>query len=382
MEINQNKEKIQRIAQKKVEENNGKGLLAMCTGSGKSKVAINYCKDHKPKKVLLVVPTVKLRDNNWEEEFKKWNALTIYNKMERACYVSINKLEGKNYDLVILDEAHSITMANSEFFKQNKVKDIIGLAPTIPRDQEKLDLLNEIDCKVVFHYPLHQGVEDGVVAPYQINIIEIPLNATKKNIEAGNAKKRFFTTEYHNYKYLNKLVAQAIASKNKDRQKFAFLTRMRFISNLKSKTEFAKKLISSLDSDQRTIIFAGSIDQAEEVCQYTFHSKTNDKDYVRFKNEEINQLSCVKALNEGQNISNLDNGIIIQLDSNSLNLIQRIGRLVRYRDDHLAQIYILLAQGTQDISWAKSALSAFDKSFIRYIHYQTILNKTKNYEKV
>lgn len=361
--------RIQERAVQCWDNNQRRGILTMCTGSGKSKVAIDIIKRdrEKLKKILLVVPTVRLRDTNWKEEFIKWKCKTLYNKIDRACYVSVNKIKGKEYDLVILDEGHNITQNNSQFFTNNLVRDILVLTATPPQDCEKVGLLNNLNCGIVFNYSLDEGVKDGVVAPYNIKVLSVPLEKKIRNVKAGTKKKPFMITEYKNYEYLCRKIAKSYYSNNPNLAKFASLDRMRFIYNLKSKTDIAKKIINNLSVDDRTLIFCGSIKQAEELCPYVYHSKTNDKDLIAFQDSKIDQLACVAALNEGMNIPNLDVGIIVQLNSRDLDLVQRIGRLIRYREGHTATIYILVSRDTQDEKWASKALAGFDPKRIKYI---------------
>ena len=116
------------------------------------------------------------------------------------------------------------------------------------------------------------------------------------------------------------------------------LKRMRLLYNSINKTKFAKFLLESfIPKEERTIIFCGSIEQAEKICTNTFHSKVNDIAYNLFKQEKINSLSCVDAINEGDNISNLDNAIITKIKSKDLTLLQQIGRIIRFRPKHIAK---------------------------------------------
>ena len=78
-------------------------------------------------------------------------------------------------------------------------------------------------------------------------------------------------------------------------------------------------------------------------------------------------------MNEGQNIPNLDNAVIVQLNSNELSTIQRIGRCIRYRPGHEATIYILSVVQTQDEKWVKKALENFDTNNIEYVSYKNYL---------
>ena len=75
--------------------NNNGGMVAMATGSGKSRVAVEVAKyyfnpEHDYHAALLV-PTEKLRDENWKEEFEKWEARNIWKHTERLCYASASR---------------------------------------------------------------------------------------------------------------------------------------------------------------------------------------------------------------------------------------------------------------------------------------------------
>ena len=359
-------------------------MVVAATGVGKSKIAVDYAKEivkeNPLAKILIIVPTEKLRDENWKEEFKKWEADGIWaNNIDRSCYVSANKYIENNYDLVILDEIHNITPNNALFFSQNVVHKAIGLTATLPSDLEKTEILfNELDFQVVKTISLEQAVELGLVSPYNIKVIEVDLNNKDKDIKAGNKAKPFFQTEYAAYKYLDSTINRMMFSRS-PALKFKLLQRMRFIYNLESKTKAAEYLLENVIPEQeRTIIFSGGIKQAERLNEHYFHSKTNDADLNSFKEGEINRLSCVNSLNEGHNIANLDNALVVQLNSKELNLVQRIGRVIRYREGHEATIYILMASNTQDEKWVNKALANFDKSKIEFIRYKNLVNNNVN----
>lgn len=386
MNKNQIKSKIQAEILPKVREED-RAIVVAATGIGKSKVAVDYakeiCKEKKNAKILIIVPTEKLRDENWLEEFVKWNAKTIWSKnVTRTCYVSANKLAGQEYDLVILDEIHNVTENNALFFLQNIVYKAVGLTATLPKDDIKKEILfTELAFKIVYELPLDIAVELGLVSPYEITVVEVRLDDKEKYIKSGTKDKPFFQTERKKYDYLSLLVKRLMFSNNhlsKRTLKFKLLERMRLIYNLKTKTEAAEYLLKEvIPYNERTLIFCGSILQADHLNEHSFHSKKkNHEDFDRFKGEEINRLSCVNALNEGHNIPNVDNGLIVQLNSKELNLVQRVGRIVRYRKGHIAQIYIVCAIDTQDEKWVAKALENFDKSSIKYMRYENLVNKT------
>lgn len=340
----------------------------MCTGSGKSRVSIMALKELKSKTIALIVPTVKLRDNNWKEEFEKWDAIKYYDKIKRYCYASIAKVIDEDFDLVICDEIHNITENNVVFFKNNKVKRVIGLTATVPEDDIKYEIINKI-APVKFTYTLSEGVKDGVVSPYEIKVVETRLDHKNKSVKAGKKGNYYYVTERKKYENLSRLI-NILRYGGKD-PIWATMSRMRFIYDLESKTELAKKILDQyIDKDLRTIIFCGSIKQADELCKHRYHSKTDDKDLQAFIDGKINRLSCVKALNEGLNIPNVDAALIVQANSKEKDLVQRVGRIVRLRDDHKAMIWIISVLDTQDEVWVDNALSTFEN--IEYINQKNL----------
>ena len=375
--VNKVREKVQNEAIQAVIDNDGTGMIAMATGSGKSRVAVELVKyyesllDADYSYFSLVVPTEKLRDENWKEEFEKWKAKDIWNNTERLCYASASKIGGNFYKLAILDEGHNITELASEFFLNNNVKRTVLLTATPPNDPIKLDILRRLGIKLVYELTLDQAVRLGFVAPYKITVITVPLDNVTKNIPGGNKKNPFMTTEAATYAYCNRRVQQCFGDQSpqgKAKMQFAILGRMQFIYKIPSKTAVIKFLLDKvIPQEDRTLIFCGNIEQAEQVCPTFYHSKSSSVAYDAFKNEEINRLSCVKAVNEGHNFPGVDSGIIGQLNSKEKDLVQRIGRLIRFRPGHEAHLYIVVSESTQDEKWLENAIENLDQSKVEYI---------------
>ena len=366
---------VQEEAKQAVIKNNG-GMIAMATGAGKSRVAVELAKyyiNSVDKSLSLIVPTEKLRDENWKEEYSKWNADYLWTPTIRLCYASASKIQNKDFELAILDEGHNITELSSEFFLNNRVRRTVLLTATPPNDKGKIELLNQLGIKLVYELTLDQAVRLGFVAPYKITVITVPLDATTKNIPGGTKVKPFMTTEAACYAYWNKRVQACFGDQTpqgKAKMKFAILGRMQFIYKIPSKTQVIKFLLDKvIPEDNRTIIFCGNIEQAEEVCPNYYHSKSGNVSYDAFKAEQINRLSCVKAVDEGHNLPNVDSGIIGQLNSGEKQLIQRIGRTIRFRPGHEAHLYIVVSESTQDEKWLENAVENLDQSKIEYVRF-------------
>ena len=92
-----------------------------------------------------------------------------------------------------------------------------------------------------------------------------------------------------------------------------------------------------------------------------------------FKAGTIDKLSTVMQLNEGVNIANLKQGIIMHAYGNERKASQRIGRLLRLNPDDKAIVHILCYIGTVDEKWCKEALEGFDQSKILWKNYNISL---------
>ena len=373
---------VQEEAKQAVIKNKG-GMIAMATGSGKSRVAVELAKHYAHPldyyNAALLVPTEKLRDENWQEEFEKWGAKNVWKHTERLCYASASKIKDCDFPIVILDEGHNITELSSEFFLNNKVERTVLLTATPPSDPIKKEILKSLGINLVYELTLDQAVRLGFVAPYKITVVSVALDNVTKNIPGGTKLKPFMTTESAAYAYHCKAIQQAMFDKTpsgRKRHQFAILRRMQFIYKIPSKTEVIKFLLEKvIPQDDRSLIFCGSIEQAEAVCPNRYHSKSGDKAYNAFKAEEINRLSCVKAINEGHNFPGVDSGIVGQLNSKEKDLVQRIGRLIRYRPGHEAHLYIVVSESTQDEKWLENAVENLDQSKIEYVRFINFKNK-------
>ena len=382
--VNVVREIVQKEAKESVINNGGRGMVILPTGSGKSKVAIdlasyyNELNNHLKKDFVqgLIVPTEKLRDENWKEEYQKWNSIHLYNTTNRICYASASKIKQVLVDFLILDEAHNITELGSDFFYNNVVVNVIAITATKPTDKSKLQIFQELSIPIVYELSLDDAVRLGFVAPYKIVVVSVPLNSVDLNISGGTKAKSFPTTEKLQYDYLTKAYNTSLYT---PRAKFAIMRRMQFIYNLMSKENVAKYILDNLIlEDERVIIFAGTIKKADSLCTNSFHSKSNSSSYDLFKEESINRLSCVQALNEGHNLPKIDIAVIEQITASDKTLVQRIGRAIRFRPGHEALIYIIVAEGTQDSVWAEKAMTNLNKNNISYTTFTNLKNQNKN----
>lgn len=352
------------------------GTIEGATGIGKTKIAIDAICDQlltfPNADVLLVVPTEVLRDTGWPDEFRKWDCEYLVNRVERVCYASLHKID-KYFNLVVLDEAHHITPNNSIYFEKHTTCEVLGLTATYPDpewDTEKYDLLSKI-CPPVYKITLDEAVNLDLVADFDVKVLKFYIDAVTKNVPSGTVKKPFMSTEKGHYQYLTKRLSyfSMLAAKNPKNKGAVFpwiQKRMTLLYNLPSKMRLAKVSLAAMQKDgKRTLVFCGSIEQSIELCgENVYNSKTTDEMLIKFQNKEIDTLGVVRSLNEGANIVDLDQILIVNGSSKERDAVQRIGRTIRKRPGHKALVAVLVALSTADENWYKSAFENFDKKRI------------------
>lgn len=364
------KEKIQKLVLNNTPLN-PHGFLNLAPRSGKTKIAIDIIKRDKPKKILWVTPSSKLRDEDIPLEFKKWKALTYLKKTMIVTYSYLSKVKG-DFDFVILDEYQDITENNSKGFFNGDISynNILGLTGTPPKHEEKIDIFRNLNLKPIYNISIDEAVQKKIVSDYSINVVECLLDSKNKNIKVETKKTKFYTTEHAKYDYCSKVIRKVMFS-GKPIPKFLYLNRMRAIHNSPTKLNVAEDLIKTLKG--RKLIFGANIDQIEKLCKHTYHSKTDDSNLNKFLKEKIDVLGCVNSGGVGFTFKNVDHFIIIQANSNKKgDITQKIARSLLEQENYKASIYILSLVNTQDEKWVAKTLESFDENKIKYINYKNL----------
>jgi superfamily II DNA or RNA helicase len=148
---------------------------------------------------------------------------------------------------------------------------------------------------------------------------------------------------------------------------------MKAMMEYASKEKYTKILMNSINT--KCIVFANTQDQADRLCTHSYHSNNpkSEENLEMFKEGTIDKLSTVMQLNEGVNIFNLKQGIIMHAYGNERKASQRIGRLLRLNPDDKAVVHILCYMGTVDEKWCKESFEGFDQSKILWKNYNISL---------
>jgi superfamily II DNA or RNA helicase len=334
-----------------------RACVVLGTGVGKTLVGLNHIdRNTTPLMKCLIVAPKKAIFQSWKDDAVKFGKSDLLGRMVFTTYLSLNKHNPNDYDAIYLDEAHSLLDSHRGFLQLYKGK-ILGLTGTPPKRDysEKGKLLNEF-CPVVYTFKADDAVENKILNDYQIIVHQLKLNVCK-GYQAVMKNKSFVTSEYDNYVYWSRRID--IGSGNMHMLR---VMRMKAMMEYPTKEKYTRKLMESIST--KCIVFANTQAQADRLCDYSYHSgnKESEDNLLLFKEGKINKLSTVLQLNEGVNIPNLKQGIIMHAYGNERKASQRIGRLLRLNPDDKAIVHILCYMDTIDEKWVKEALEGFDQS--------------------
>jgi superfamily II DNA or RNA helicase len=338
--------------------------VVLGTGVGKTLVGLNHMdRNTTPLNKILVVAPKKAIFQSWTDDAVKFEKQYLLGRIVFTTYLSLNKHNPDNYDVVYLDEAHSLLDSHREFLENFRGK-ILGLTGTPPKykNSEKGILVDQF-CPVVFTFGADDAVQNNILNDYQIIVHELKLDQCK-NYPVEMKNKSFITSEQQNYQYwCNRLEIGSGPAH------ILRVMRMKAMMEYPSKEKYAKLLLNSMTT--KCILFANTQEQADRLCLHSYHSNntSSEANLELFKSGKISRLSTVMQLNEGVNIPNLRQGIIMHAYGNERKAAQRIGRLLRLNPDEKAVVHILCYKGTIDEKWVKEALEGFDQDKIIWKDY-------------
>ena len=383
---------------------NNRVALQWCTGLGKSKMAIdmaNYLADKEFNgdkesfNVLLVVAEI-AHKSNWKIEFDRWGLKT--NNIVMECYASLKKYRNSYWDLVIFDEAHHLgSDLRMDMLTELHAENIILLSATLP-DQVMQAVTGVFGEFVTSKVTLKEAIEWGILPQPKVYLIPLTLDNTYPNCtiieEWGKKEKRVtYKCKFHErWEYLknkNKYPNVTLEISCTQQQKYDYLsdqfeywrsqffrTRQEFIKNKwlqvgsqrkrflgESKTDAVRLLLHKIQN-KRFICFCTSIEQAELLGgKNAIHSKKdNSLDIIDdFNTKKIDNLFAVGMLQEGQNLTDIEAGVIVQLDGQERAFVQKFGRSLRATDPIQ---FIFYYKDTRDTEYLENVLEGINEEYI------------------
>jgi len=384
--------------------------LEWSTGTGKTLAAVmivdNILKENKGATGYLVCKESTHR-KNWVDDIKKHKKTKVLKSTKTILYASL-KTQKVKADYIIFDECHALTPLRIKHLSNilQKGTRIIFLSATI--NDAKRDLINDL-CKKVHYYKIdlmdaiklklvpkpdlvvhkmylkqnvgnktwdfqHRKSKNGV----QRYCTHEKLFITQKNVDKKDgiicqgSQQQYYdaiSKQMEYYKGLSQDLSVPYPVRTGCRNKWLNLAsqRKKFIAEVK--TEILKDLVKEFRlDDSRFICFTGSINQAKTLgAESAIHSKNSNEHNQElidcFNNLECKELFAVKMLREGVNLTQIERGIITQLDSEIGSFFQMLGRCLRHE---FPEMHLIVLQDTQDVVYFNKSMKNFNKDFITW----------------
>ena len=414
----------QKEAKKAWWENNGKGIVKVVTGAGKTIFALSLISDlfnseaYKDGglRVIIIVPTTVLLDQWLIETMDKLhipriNMGVFYGKEKEnvedkniLIYVinSVRRYLKEHYErffkhddlFLIADECHRYgSKENSKIFEIH-FSYTLGLSATPERYgdygfEEKLvpNLGN-----VIYTYSYSDALKDGIIPPYKIIRLMVHLTSSEEYLyqeltEKINKITRVLISKYPELKksshinfvkHLNKL-----HEKTDDElitRYVALLNQRKSVIHLSKSKLYALKWLFNEERlcKEKVLIFHERIEIAEHIFKYLresgfaagiYHSKMPVKERLasisEFKDGKINILIACRALDEGFDVPAAETGIIVAGTSSVRQWIQRMGRILRKSPSkEYSKIYVLFVDRVEKDVFTQKDLRDFEKEAI------------------
>jgi superfamily II DNA or RNA helicase len=247
------------------------------------------------------------------------------------------------------------------------------MTATVPEDDEYRNYLMKL-APIRFHLSLDECVALGLVSPYEIVCIPLELNEEdKKEYKAAQLKfvrSKYLIGEFDSFTAAKLILAKKMQGDMGAAKRFfqAIRERTNVINHAGVKIDKAKEPVKE-HADSKILIFTGSNKfsdaMAESLDAFVYHSgltkKQREKSLEDFRGQSNAVLCSTKALNQGFDVPDASIGIIAGLNSKSLPMIQRVGRLLRLSTaGKIGKIYIVYIKDSQEEKWLKNAVKTLN----------------------
>lgn len=326
--VNEARRELQLEAIAALEKANYNGFVVLPTGSGKGWVLIECIKRLNPKgKIWYLCDSEDNRDTTFRNELINWGAEEWIDRIEFYCYQTACKLGESEGDVLLGDEADfALSPVYSQAF-QHKFKHKILVSATLAGD--KREMAKSI-VPIVFERVIKEVEDAGILNGANHHMVNFMLN------------------EFENAEYLkfNKRFADMLnnGKQNQKRLEMLQIERKHFMSNLSSAKNVCRKLIKDLYADEakKILVFCGLSEQADAICKYSYHSKSEIDYLTPFDKGQIRVLTVVSKADRGLNINGVNNIIFESPTKSATKMVQRSGRGRRLSVDDILDIFYLV----------------------------------------
>ncbi|UGV25989.1 DEAD/DEAH box helicase [Rhodopseudomonas boonkerdii] len=335
-----------------------RGIVEVVTGGGKTIFALSCIRHLKIDTTLVIVPTVALLDQWWEEAASFFgislddiNLVASSGRIRSgtvnlAVLNSASKLDLRNVTqpyFLIVDECHKAASKKFRAALEGRPIATLGLSatPERPYDEGLEEVLIPKLGNIIFRYTYKDALRDQVIVPFELRNVIFDLEPERQA----------------EYDKLTKAIGRAYSSDAEDERTIALLLKRARVLNLSvNRIRLALRLVLA-HKGYRTIIFHEDIEACNVIQEVlseaklrsgVYHSKMKLRQRAEvlsaYRQGELDVLITCRALDEGFNVPETEIGIIAASTATRRQRIQRLGRVLRpVKGKSAATVYSLVA---------------------------------------
>ena len=378
-----------------------RGCIVLPTGAGKTVVGIKAI-EKVDSSALVVVPTIDLMEQ-WTESLSKYlnkntNGNQTNNKKNHI--VTIGNLGGGKEDiqpitvatydsaylrapyignqfkLVIFDEVHHLPAPGYRSIAEQMIAPYrLGLTATIQREDDLHELIPRLVGGIVYQLGAKYLSEQKHLAEYNINRIQV--NLTPEEQKQYDVNQSLFMTNMAKLGFrgpnMNNLKRLIMMSNRNKTAREGLLARNKANDIALNSSSKIKELQRILDENRfaKTIIFTQNNKMVYELSNkflipfITYKTTKEERQDVLegFKSGRYTAVVTSKVLDEGIDVPDAELGIIMSGTGSGRELIQRLGRLLRPKQDgKKAKLFEIVSRHTKETNTSAKRITALRKN--------------------
>jgi superfamily II DNA or RNA helicase len=362
-----------------------RGIVEVVTGGGKTVFALSCIRELGYETALVIVPTVALLDQWWEEAAAFFglalddiHIVSAGGKIQPgtiniAVLNTASKFTARARQVpyfLIVDECHKAASEKYRAALDGEPVASLGLSatPDRPYDDGLREVLVPKLGEIIYRYTYKDALRDKVIVPFELRNLVFELEPERQA----------------EYDKLSGAIARSMSRNGPDDERtISLLLRRARIMNLSvNRIRLALRLIKA-HPGARTIVFHEDIEACDVIHEVltaanfksgVYHSKLKLRQRAEvlsaYRRGELDILVTCRALDEGFNVPETEVGIIAASTATRRQRIQRLGRVLRpVKGKGGATIYSLVAtapeikrlkdeemelEGVANVTWARA----------------------------
>lgn len=369
----------------------GRGVVEAVTGTGKTHLGLELASQmaRRGGRSTVLVPTVVLQDQ-WARKFREFCRRDLriarvgggFHEDPAQADVTIAVMNtaarqdlaigAPERNLLIADEVHRYGAEQMQQALRAGYDLRLGLTATYERDSDEgiAEILDPYFERVVMSYGYDRAVPEDVVARFELLFLGVTLgpddqeqydrlsrtvSRTRQVLVSAGATPRDLQRNLSRFYAMGGYIQEAVKGYESSTR-----ARRHLLANTTSKTSAVFELADTLERCRGAVVFTQTIESAEAaaeelrargVVSASVHSEMPQVERMAnihaLEDESVRVLCAPKVLDEGLDIPNIDIGVVLAASRTKRQMIQRLGRVIRKKDDgRWARFLVVYARDT------------------------------------